>query len=238
MNINKLISAKRGVVENHEFKGHLLFSLGQPGTTRPDRFGSIYVFNDDVIFPDAYVGMHPHKETEIITIMLAGKESHSDSLGNYQELTAGDVQLISSGTGIRHAGGNLSSTESSRHLQIWIEPKSVETAPTLQLKHRKSGADPDIWNLLVSPDGEAGSLFINQLVWISEGSFSGGEISCKMKNVNNGLLIYVLNGQIKMENGATAEQEDTLFIIAETEKVIFHAEQTCRLLVIETALTR
>ncbi|TFF35484.1 pirin family protein [Mucilaginibacter psychrotolerans] len=234
MKIKKLVSAERGLIQNHEFMGHLLFSLGQPGTVRPDRFGAVYVFNDDVLFPGAYLGMHPHKDTEIITIMLEGNESHADSLGNYQELKPGDVQLISSGTGIRHAGGNLSSEIASRHLQIWVQPDKYMTSPALQLKRRESD-NRGRWHLEVSPDGQDGSLIIKQSVWISEGTFSHGDIRYALQSGDNGLLVYVLEGRVSIQNDVSAEKEETLFITGLSE-VTFHAGHPCRLLLIETVM--
>lgn len=78
MRINILPSEERGLLENKIFKGRTLFSNGAPGTSRPDAFGTVFVFNDDVLYP---LGIHPHKNVVIVTIMLSGTEFHRDSLG-------------------------------------------------------------------------------------------------------------------------------------------------------------
>jgi len=112
-----------------EAGNYSLFSNGAKGTARPDKFGTVYVFNDDYLLPKSYVGMHPHANVEVITVMLEGAESHEDSLDYRQQIEKGAVQLISGGTGIRHAGGNISATGDSRHLQIWIAPNVLNTTP-------------------------------------------------------------------------------------------------------------
>ncbi len=82
MKVNLLNKNQRGLIENKEFRGFHLFSNGAKGTARPDKFGAVYVFNDDYLFPKSYVGMHSHANVEVITVMLEGAESHEDSL-NY-----------------------------------------------------------------------------------------------------------------------------------------------------------
>lgn len=66
--------------------------------------------------------------------MISGTESHKGTLGIHENYTAGDVQLISSGKGLYHEGGNVSGSESARHLQIWIAPKSVNLTPQASVK--------------------------------------------------------------------------------------------------------
>ena len=105
MAINILRPEERGLIENRVFKGQTLFSNGMKNTSRPDVFGSVYVFNDDILFPESFLGMHPHENVEIVTIMISGTESHRDTLGIRENYNAGDVQLISSGKGLYHKVG-------------------------------------------------------------------------------------------------------------------------------------
>jgi redox-sensitive bicupin YhaK (pirin superfamily) len=160
-----LKAAQRGTMRHPQLTGHLLFSNGAKDTGRPDAFGAVYVFNDDYMGPGAYAGLHPHANVEIITVMVAGRESHADNLGYQQELGAGAVQLISAGMGIEHAGGNVSKSEDAHHLQIWVAPRSHNTAPAVQLKPAPASAPRNAWQCAVSPDGRQGSLRINQVSW-------------------------------------------------------------------------
>ena len=77
--------------------------------------------NDDVIAPESGFPPHPHADMEIITYVRQGAITHEDSLGNKGRTVAGDVQVMSAGTGIRHAEYNLEK-EPTKIFQIWIEP--------------------------------------------------------------------------------------------------------------------
>lgn len=86
-------------------------------------WGALRVWNDDEIAPDTGFPRHPHADMEIITYVRQGAITHQDSLGNQGRTEAGDVQVMSAGTGIRHSEYNLE-PETTRIFQIWIEPSS------------------------------------------------------------------------------------------------------------------
>ena len=85
-------------------------------------WGSIRVWNDDEIAPKSGFPPHPHADMEIITYVRTGAITHQDSLGNKGRTEAGDVQVMSAGTGVRHAEYNLED-ETTTLFQIWIEPR-------------------------------------------------------------------------------------------------------------------
>jgi len=86
-------------------------------------WGPIRVWNDDEIAPRSGFPPHPHADMEIITYVRDGAITHQDSLGNQGRTEAGDVQVMSAGTGIRHAEYNME-PETTRIFLIWIEPTS------------------------------------------------------------------------------------------------------------------
>jgi len=92
-------------------------------------WGSLRVWNDDEIAPNTGFPPHPHSDMEIITYVRDGAITHQDSLGNKGRTEAGDVQVMSAGTGIRHSEYNLE-PETTRIFQIWIEPKTFGAAPS------------------------------------------------------------------------------------------------------------
>ena len=91
--------------------------------------GSLRVWNDDEIAPNTGFPAHPHANMEIITYVREGAITHQDSLGNKGRTEAGDVQVMSAGTGIRHAEYNLEK-EATRLFQIWIEPNGRGGEPS------------------------------------------------------------------------------------------------------------
>lgn len=92
-------------------------------------WGAIRVWNDDEIAPNTGFPPHPHRDMEIITYVRQGAITHQDSLGNIGRTAAGDVQVMSAGSGIRHAEYNLES-EATTLFQIWIEPARRGGAPS------------------------------------------------------------------------------------------------------------
>jgi redox-sensitive bicupin YhaK (pirin superfamily) len=115
---NKLGGEDRGWLKA---KHH--FSFGEYGDATRMGWGSLRVWNDDEIAPDAGFPAHPHANMEIVTYVREGAVTHKDSLGNEGRTEAGDVQVMSAGTGIRHAEYNLEQRP-TRIFQIWITPSS------------------------------------------------------------------------------------------------------------------
>ena len=97
----------------------------------PDRmgWGAIRVWNDDEIAANSGFPAHPHRDMEIITYVRSGAITHQDSLGNTGRTAAGDVQVMSAGTGVRHAEYNREA-EATTLFQIWIEPRATGGAPS------------------------------------------------------------------------------------------------------------
>jgi redox-sensitive bicupin YhaK (pirin superfamily) len=92
-------------------------------------WGAIRVWNDDAIDPGTGFPPHPHADMEIITYVREGAITHQDSLGNTGRTEAGDVQVMSAGTGVRHSEYNRE-TDTTKIFQIWIEPSSRGAAPS------------------------------------------------------------------------------------------------------------
>nr|WP_321984295.1 pirin family protein [uncultured Lichenicoccus sp.] len=101
------------------------------GYADPERmgWGAIRVWNDDEIAPQSGFPPHPHADMEIITYVRDGAITHQDSLGNKGRTEAGDVQVMSAGSGVRHAEYNLEE-ETTRIFQIWILPDGRGGAPS------------------------------------------------------------------------------------------------------------
>ncbi len=236
MKIRIVKAAERGQMQNNVFEGRTLFSNGMSSRTLPQNFGALYVFNDDILYPKSHLGMHPHKNVEIVTFMISGTESHRDTLGAHEEYHAGDVQLISSGKGLYHEGGNVSETENARHLQIWVAPRELDLAPSVQVLKAGQLSESTGAKLLVSPDGAADSLIIHQDVWMYHARIQQeGPYTCRLNNRRNGLLIYVLQGAVTI-NGIEAQKEDTAFVSEiDLIEVSSHSDSS-EIILIETTL--
>jgi redox-sensitive bicupin YhaK (pirin superfamily) len=108
-------------------------------------WGAIRVWNDDEIAPNSGFPPHPHADMEIITYVRSGAITHKDSMGNVGRTGAGDVQVMSAGSGVRHAEYNMES-EPTTLFQIWILP-------------RERGGDPS-WGAKPFPKGDRAGQFV------------------------------------------------------------------------------
>jgi quercetin 2,3-dioxygenase len=123
----------------------------------PERmgWGAIRVWNDDTIAPNTGFPPHPHADMEIITYVREGAITHEDSLGNKGRTEAGDVQVMSAGTGIRHSEYNLE-PDTTRIFQIWILPTSRGKAASWGAKPFPKGDRSGRFVTLASGDSDNG----------------------------------------------------------------------------------
>jgi redox-sensitive bicupin YhaK (pirin superfamily) len=123
-------------------------------------FGPLRVINDDTIAAGRGFGMHPHRDMEIITVMVEGQLNHRDSMGHAEVLRAGEVQRMSAGSGVVHSEINQGE-QPCRLLQIWIEPSSTGIPPAYGQKPFAIGSG---WTPLLDPSGEGGAMAIHRPV--------------------------------------------------------------------------
>jgi redox-sensitive bicupin YhaK (pirin superfamily) len=121
--------ASLGAANHGWLDAHHHFSFADYRDPARDQWGALRVWNDDVIAPKSGFPPHPHRDMEIVTYVRQGAISHRDSLGNSGRTGAGDVQVMSAGTGIQHAEFNLEDEE-TRLFQIWILPDARGHAPS------------------------------------------------------------------------------------------------------------
>ena len=121
------------------------FSFAEYHDPKRMSWGALRVWNDDKIAPNSGFPPHPHANMEIITYVRSGAITHQDSLGNTGRTEAGDVQVMSAGSGIRHAEFNVEN-EDTTLFQIWILPT-------------KAGGEPS-WGAKPFPKGERAGKFV------------------------------------------------------------------------------
>ena len=120
---------KLGAADHGWLKARHHFSFGSHHDAGNMGHGARRGWNDDEIAPNSGFPAHPHANMEIITYVREGAITHQDSLGNKGRTEAGDVQVMSAGSGVRHSEYNLESTK-TKIFQIWIEPVAQGGQPT------------------------------------------------------------------------------------------------------------
>jgi quercetin 2,3-dioxygenase len=138
---------------------HHHFSFAEYYDPKRMNWGSLRVWNDDIIAPKSGFPPHPHRDMEIITYVRTGAITHQDSMGNKGRTAAGDVQVMSAGTGVRHAEYNLED-EATTIFQIWIMPDRAGGAPGWGAKEFPKSDRSGQWSVLASGKGDEGALEI------------------------------------------------------------------------------
>ena len=185
----------------------------------PDYMGYsvLRVINEDVIAPAQGFGMHPHRDMEIVTYMLAGALRHQDSLGNGSVIRAGDVQRMSAGTGIVHSEFNASSTEPAHLLQIWLLPERDGITPGYEEKHFAPADKHNRLCLVASGDGREGSLKIHQDVALYASCLAAGAHLSHTLQAGRSAYIQLARGTLTL-NGEVLVAGDAAAI--DTQQVI------------------
>jgi redox-sensitive bicupin YhaK (pirin superfamily) len=164
-------------------------------------WGSLRVWNDDEIKAQTGFPPHPHNDMEIITYVREGAITHQDSLGNKGRTEAGDVQVMSAGTGIRHSEYNLES-DTTKIFQIWVEP-SVR-------------GEPPAWGAKPFPKGDRAGKFIT----LASG-FKGDEDSLLIRTPARLLGATLLKDQSETYRPVAAPEGQTrhLYLVVARGKV-------------------
>ncbi len=179
-------------------------------------FGPLRVFNDDVIRPDSGFGMHGHREMEIITYVIEGELEHRDSTGASGRISAGEVQRMSAGTGIRHSEFNRSKDVPVHLLQVWIEPAVRGLEPSYE--QRQFTADERAGRLLAVASGSdaPGTVKVHQDATVYVATVrQGDEIKHRLGDGRRAYL-FVIAGELQL-NGQRLERGDQARITDVTE---------------------
>ena len=184
-------------------------------------WGALRVWNDDEIAPNTGFPPHPHSDMEIITYVRDGAITHQDNLGNKGRTEAGDVQVMSAGTGIRHSEYNLE-PETTRIFQIWIEPKTFGAAPSWGAKPFPKGDRSGKFVTLASGFADdADALPIRTDARVLGATLKAGESTTYALGKNrSGYLVPAVgvvevNGvKLNARDGAGIKNEDVIIVTA------------------------
>lgn len=175
-------------------------------------FSALRVINEDVIAGGQGFGTHPHKDMEILTYVLSGTVEHQDSMGNKEQIPAGEFQIMSAGTGVRHSEYNASSSEPLHLYQIWIIPEKTGIEPRYD---QRRFADVQGRQLILSPDAREGSLKVYQDMTLSRWVLKAGESDSIALDPSRRIWIQVVKGEVQI-NDQTIAASDALAIWEES----------------------
>jgi quercetin 2,3-dioxygenase len=223
-------SNDRGHVTNSWLDSYHTFSFGRYYDPEFMGFRALRVINEDFISEGKGFGKHPHDNMEILTYVLDGQLEHKDSMGNGSIINAGDAQLMSAGTGVIHSEFNHSKDSKVHLYQIWILPEHQEIKPSYQQKNFQNLLKENELTLIASPNGENGSLKINQQASVFVGKLrKDGKIEYAIPEGRH-LWIQTLKGEVSINKekfqagdglAVSNEKHVTLEGTEESEVMIF-----------------
>ncbi|REL30086.1 pirin family protein [Thalassotalea euphylliae] len=223
-----------GKADHGWLKANHHFSFAHYYNPKRMGFGTLRVINDDWVAAGTGFPPHPHKNMEIISFIRSGAITHQDSVGNKGITPAGEVQVMSAGTGIVHSEYNLSKEPLTLY-QIWIEPNQHNVKPRWDSKRLSQKANSDSLPLLVSgfKEDKDKALFIHQEARIFGGKLAKGtqfehEITHQAYILASSGSVDIIDGNnlITLAKGDGAE-------VTRQQQIVIEAHSDAELIIID-----
>lgn len=194
------------------------FSFASYYDPRRMGWGRLRVWNDDEIAPKSGFPPHPHADMEIITYVRTGAITHEDSMGNRGRTGAGDVQVMSAGTGVRHAEFNLED-ETTTLFQIWIETDRPGAKPSWGQREFPKSDRSGRFTVMASGDPADEALAINADAKVLAATLKAGESLTYDLGPGRRAYLVPAVGEVEL-NGETLNARDGAAIVDEAQVTI------------------
>jgi redox-sensitive bicupin YhaK (pirin superfamily) len=225
----------RGHADHGWLNSHHTFSFANYHNPERMHFGVLRVLNDDVVAGGKGFGTHPHANMEIISIPLSGDLEHKDSMGNATVIKQGDVQVMSAGTGVKHSEYNKNKDQEVRFLQIWMFPNKKNVTPRYDQITLDNNKSKNRFQQILSPDQNDEGVWVYQNAWFSIGNFeSGVEKTYQIKDNQNGVYIFVLEGEVNVEGQELGRRDG--FGIWDTNTISINVTKDTQILLMDVPM--
>jgi redox-sensitive bicupin YhaK (pirin superfamily) len=172
---------------------------------------------------------------EIVTVMLGGVLTHEDSMGNKKTISAGEVQVMSAGTGVDHSEWNHEKADAARLLQIWVMPNEKRLIPRYDQKKFEKGDMLNQFATLVSGGKKEGTLFIHQDATFARARIEAGKSAeYTLANPVHGVLVFVIEGEIMIGDDELRARD--MAEITDEAMLVVNAKESADVLLIEVPL--
>jgi redox-sensitive bicupin YhaK (pirin superfamily) len=207
-------ASDRGHADHGWLDSHHTFSFADYYDRNHMGFRALRVINDDRVHPGRGFGTHSHRDMEIVSYVIEGELAHKDSMGTGASIRPGDVQRMSAGTGVTHSEFNHSKADPVHFLQIWLLPTKEGIAPSYAQKTFSDEEKRGKLRLVVSPEGQDGSISIHTDARIYAGLFVAGERAELPLAKGRHSWVQVARGTVRA-NGQILSEGDGLAISEE-----------------------
>ena len=185
---------ERHFVENNAVRGYWIFSYSDYLDMKNTHFGDLKVFNDETLKAGKFYKPESVNDKEIVTIVLDGELNHEDSTGAKETLKAGDVQVLSSGSGVTFTDMNMSGKD-TRLCRMWIDPLMQNMKPACRMENfdidsRRNELVP------VAGQGYTGAVKLRANTTVNMSKLESGKTIEILTDVSRYVFIYVLEGEI------------------------------------------
>ncbi|MFT5734291.1 MAG: redox-sensitive bicupin YhaK (pirin superfamily) [Planctomycetota bacterium] len=193
-------SADRGHADHGWLDTHHTFSFASYHDSEHLGFRALRVLNEDRVAAGRGFGEHPHRDMEIVSIVLDGALEHRDSMGTGSVLRPGHAQAMSAGTGVVHSEFNGSKTDPVHFLQIWIQPETSGTKPRYDERYFEPASMENQFALVASHDGADGSIVIGRDVRMWRGQWtSKADADLALKSAGRHAWVHVIRGSATVD---------------------------------------
>jgi quercetin 2,3-dioxygenase len=191
-------------------KSKFSFSFAEYYDPNNLQFGPMRVLNDDIVQPTTGFGMHPHREMEIVSIVLKGQLKHEDSAGNSGILRFGDIQRMSAGTGIWHSEVNPSETEECNFLQMWFLPNQYGLTPSYeQISFNQEELRNQLLPVVSSRVRGENIAYIHQDMTIYLSRLDAGKSLAFSQEENRRIFVFVIEGELALNGENKLKKRDS-----------------------------
>ncbi len=228
-------SNERGHAEHGWLDTHHTFSFADYYDPEHMGFGPLRVLNDDRVAAGRGFPPHGHQNMEIVSYVVDGTLVHRDSMGHESRIEAGELQLMSAGSGVEHSEYN-GGDGTLRFLQIWVRPSRAGTTPRYEqrafpLETRQGRLVP-----LVAPDGAENALTIGRDVNFLGGVFAEGERAVHTLDEGRGAWVQLVRGRARVGGEELAEGDGASLM--DVERIDIEGIEDAELLLIDLPLTQ
>jgi redox-sensitive bicupin YhaK (pirin superfamily) len=224
-------STSRYSVKNDWLESNLSFSFGDYYDESNIQFGPLRVFNDDTVQAGKGFGIHPHREAEIVSIVLSGQLKHEDSLGNSGILQFGNVQCMTAGTGLLHSELNPSSEEESTFLQLWFKPEQKRLTPSYEDISYNVDAMKNVLLPIVSSNPTNGAAKIHSDVTLYLSRLETGKEIFFQQEQGRKMYVFVIEGELLINSDAVVGKRDSVRISELNQLTLNSTKETFFLLI-------
>ncbi|QHW31702.1 pirin family protein [Paenibacillus rhizovicinus] len=173
-------------------------------------FGPLRVFNEDYIQPSRGFGIHPHRDMEIVTVVMKGELKHEDNTGGSGIIRPGEVQRMTAGSGILHSEVNASDTDVANLLQMWFMPESKGLTPSYEQKAFDTQAMKNSLLPIVSNAIQGESMVsIHQDMTIYLSAPEAGATVSYEGSADRKIFLFVMSGEVTLNGEHTLGRSDS-----------------------------